>query len=283
MKLAGKVILATFALVIATVMSSTIVSHLPLRPPGYAPPSSQILMFPSMLLGCFVLVLGTVPLASGLGGRVLHRWLTLFGLIYLATGVNTVLELSIFSTIGGAAYLVVMYFLCFLVPAAILAWSFGSQDAVSTPRDWSVASWMGRLVLAWVSFPVIYFVFGMCIAPIVVPVYNAGVAGLVIPPITTIVPMQLLRSLVFLGASLPVIMLWTGSRRGLILALGLAHTVLVGLYGLSQATELPMVLRVAHSIEITADSFAYAFVLGVLFFPRARSVSVHAANAPAAA
>jgi hypothetical protein len=86
---------------------------------------------------------------------------------------------------------------------------------------------------------------------------------------------QLLRSLLFLGSSLPAILLWTGSRRCLILALGLAHSVLVGLYGLSQAYWMPVPLRVLHSVEITADSFAYAYVLARLFFlpPRTSTAS----------
>ena len=98
-----------------------------------------------------------------------------------------------------------------------------------------------------------------------VPYYNAGIAGLRIPALSTILVVQLVRSVIFLAASLPFIALWKGSRRGLWLALGMAHAFTVGFYGLVGATFLPMVLRVAHSVEIAGDSFAYAGLLVLLF------------------
>jgi hypothetical protein len=118
---------------------------------------------------------------------------------------------------------------------------------------------------------VIYFLFGLCVAPFVIPIYEAGVIGLRLPPLDVIMRTQLLRSFLFLASSLPVILLWSGSRRRLILALGWAHTAMVGLYGLSQASFMPPVLRVLHSFEIAADSFVYAFILVWLFFPRERT------------
>jgi hypothetical protein len=121
------------------------------------------------------------------------------------------------------------------------------------------------------AFPLVYFVFGMMIAPIVVPHYNAGIAGLRIPPIDVVFRTQLLRSLLFLLSALPIIRLWRRSRAQLILALGLAFTATVGLYGLLQASWLPMVLRITHSLEITADSFAYAAVLTLLFVRKQQS------------
>jgi hypothetical protein len=45
---------------------------------------------------------------------------------------------------------------------------------------------------------------------------------------------------------------------------------MVGLYGLSQASFMPPVLRVLHSLEIAADSFVYALVVVWLVFPRER-------------
>jgi hypothetical protein len=77
--------------------------------------------------------------------------------------------------------------------------------------------------------------------------------------------MQLLRGSIFLVASLPVVLLWTKSRRAFIVSLGLAYAVSVGIFQLAQADFMPGVMRLVHSIEITADSFAYAAVLGHLF------------------
>jgi hypothetical protein len=70
--------------------------------------------------------------------------------------------------------------------------------------------------------------------------------------------------------ALPLLAMWTGSRRGLVVTLGLASWVLVGLYGMLQAFWLPGPLRVAHSVEILADSIGYAWALTALLVPPAR-------------
>jgi hypothetical protein len=130
--------------------------------------------------------------------------------------------------------------------------------------------------VAWLGWPVTYFVFGACVVPFVLPYYTSGALGLQLPPVGTVFEVQLLRSVIFLAASLPFIALWKGSRLGLWLALGSAHAVVVGLYGIISATFLPMIMRVAHGLEITADSFAYAGLLVLLFAARKESASVPA-------
>ena len=268
MKLTGKILLSTLILAMATMLAGAIVSALPLSPPVSLPGESPSL--PSMLFGSLVLVIGVVPIASGLGGRFATRWLALGLMLYVVTGVNTVIELSIFGTEGGHGYLLVFYSLCFVATAAALAWQYDSQQSAPQLPHLGTGQWLSRIAVAWLSFPVIYFLFGLCIAPFVIPIYQAGVVGLRVPPLDVIMRTQLLRSFLFLASSLPVILLWTGSRRRLMFALGWAHTAMVGLYGLSQASFMPPVLRVLHSLEIAADSFVYALVLGWLFFPRER-------------
>ena len=268
MKLTGKILLSTLILAIATILAGAIASALPLSPPVSLPGTSPA--FLSMLFGSLVLVVGVVPIASGLGGRFATRWLALGLMLYVATGVNTVVELSIFGTEGGRRYLLVFYFLCFVATAVAFAGQYGSQQSAPQLPHLGAGQWLWRVAVAWLSFPVIYFLFGLCVAPFVIPIYQAGVAGLHIPPLDVIMRTQLLRSFLFLASSLPVILLWTGSRRRLILALGWAHTAMVGLYGLSQAYFMPPVLRVLHSLEIAADSFVYALILVWLFFPRER-------------
>jgi hypothetical protein len=72
----------------------------------------------------------------------------------------------------------------------------------------------------------------------------------------------------FLIASLPLIVWWKKSGGSLIFSLGLAHWLVVGLFGLVQALCSHPFLRVAHSLEIGADSFAYAVAMVFLLFPR---------------
>lgn len=222
---------------------------------------------------CPLLALGLAPLASGLSGSYPVRWFALAFLAFINLGVNTAIESAIFSTIfakGGAAFLVLMYAGATAAFGAVLARFFGPAAAPPPVTPYRTAlSWAWRVIMAVLAFPVIYFVFGSAIAPIVVDRYRAGVAGLVLPDISIILPTQVLRSALFLLASAPAIFLWTGSRRGLILSLGWTHTVTVGLYGLLSAYWFPTVLRVTHSLEITADSFAYAFVIVMLLKPHA--------------
>jgi hypothetical protein len=100
-----------------------------------------------------------------------------------------------------------------------------------------------------------------------------------IPTLGAVVTTQLIRSLPFLITSLFFVALWKGSRRGLWLALGLAHAFTIGLYGIVGATFLPVVLRITHSIEMTCDAFAYTGLLVLLFTaPAAANVSTEMAG-----
>jgi hypothetical protein len=273
MKLVGKILLCTLSLLIATIVGGALATALSLRPPVMAWDTSLRIAIPWMALGSLVLVAGMVPLAAGLGGRFSLRYLALGVLLYVANAVNQTIELTIFSTMGGSAFVLTQLLITLAAAAAALAWLFGAEQPALGRPHLSAASWGWRVLVAWLAFPVIYFFFGMFVGPFVIEYYKSGAMGLRIPTIDVILRTQLLRSLLFLGASLPVIWLWTGSRRRLIFALGLAHAVIVGLYGLSQAYFMPAIMRVLHSVEIVADSFAYAFVLTWLFFPRTQTAS----------
>lgn len=281
MKLVGKTLLSYFILAIAVMLSGAILPKLHLSPPGMPPGTTPAGLSAAIAVGSAILIVGLVPIASGIGGRAPTRWAVLGLMLYVATGINTVIELTIFSTMGGRAYLLAQDLIVFGAATAALAWLFGTQQPLPSFPQFSLGWWTWRIVAAWLAFPLIYLIFGMCVGPFVTPYYTTGFAGLRLPPLNVILEVQLLRSLLFLGSSLPVILLWTGSRRRLIFALGLAHAVMVGLYGLVAAYWLPPILRVLHSLEITADSFAYAFVLVSLFVPRTRTAAVPSVNSSA--
>ena len=145
MKLTGKILVSTVILAMATMLAGAIVSALPLSPPVSLPGESPSL--PSMLFGSLVLVIGVVPIALGLGGRFATRWLALGLMLYVVTGVNTVIELSIFGTEGGHGYLLVFYSLCFVAtpplpgsmirsnpPPSCRIWELGSGSRESRSR-----------------------------------------------------------------------------------------------------------------------------------------------------
>jgi len=232
-------------------------------------------LFLSQIVAGTVLVIGLWPLARGLAAKTPGRAAAVIGFVLLVFGVNGLIEAKKFTSFldGGIGSAAAFYISLAIFVGGAEGMLFGStgQPAGLPHRSWS--GWTWRSAVAWIGWPVVWTFFGMCIAPIVVPYYRAGIAGLRIPPMDVVIEMQLIRSALFLAASLPFIALWKGTRRGLWLTLGLAHAFTVGLYGLVGATFLPMALRATHAVEMTCDGFAYAGLLVVLFGAPAPSVA----------
>ncbi len=244
---------------------------LPAVPEGADP---QTLMR-DMLLAALVLAAGLTPLSRYLAGSLPKRVATLSALIWVCATLNTIIEARIFSSLfaqGGALSIVLHGIFPGLSCGAALAVLIHPVASPEQSHSNFAAylsfrrplSWAWRLPLAILAFPVIYFIFGAAIAPIVMPYYLSSSIGLVVPNPGTLLLTQLGRSALFLLVTLPVLALWAGSLRRLALSLGLAYSVLVGLFGLIQASWFPPILRITHSIEICADSFAYALVLVAL-------------------
>jgi hypothetical protein len=274
MKLVGKIILGGIGYSVGMIVGGMLTAafHIHSLPPIPGDPRSPQTQFLISLLMAPILALTLTPLARGLRGRWIERCLSVAGLVFVTIGLNTIIELTIFSNLLPDKN--VSFALFFVPPALFLAAVMTAGKAANQPSTLSsltAPGWLWRLTVAWLAFPVIYFAFGMFIAPIVVPYYDAGIAGLKIPPVVVILRTQLIRSLIFLAASLPAALLWTKSRTQFILAMGLAHAMMVGVFQLVQAGFLPAILRVTHSAEITADSFVYAAVLGLLFVREKKS------------
>jgi hypothetical protein len=257
---------AVAGMVVAAILTAAGM-RVPVMPAGASVARSEAFSLALSLL----LAAGLVPLAAGLSRGYSARWLALALLVFINLGVNTVIEAAIFMPAfakDSGQFLILMDAGATLAFGAVLARLFGpSAAAAAAGQRRGAGEWAWRVALAILAYPVIYYTFGLMVAPFVVPTYRAGVAGLVLPSPGVIVPVELGRSALYLLGSLPVIWLWARSRRGLILTLGWAFAVTTGLYGLLQAYWFPPVLRVAHSLEITADSFVYALVVVMLLKP----------------
>jgi hypothetical protein len=118
--------------------------------------------------------------------------------------------------------------------------------------------------VAAVAFMPIYLFFGQMVVPFTYDYYLQQMAGLTAPAWGQILPVLLLRSLLFLAASLPVLVTWGRSRLSLVLSLGFALFLLVGGLGLVGGYWLPLEVRLFHGVEILADSLVYAWVLVLL-------------------
>lgn len=279
-------ILAGAAYIVANVLGGMVATALHLPLPNYLPPGANAQIAGRLFLLCSPLLgLALVPLLRHTGGSQLVRGLTTFFFMFICLGVTSVMETKIFMTVfahGGAVMATLMALpptlACGLVLSYLLPEAQPKVSAMRRARSFfaahSAISWAWRLLAAILAFGVCYFLFGMMVAPFVVPFYKAGVMGLILPPFSVILPVLFIRSALFLLASLPFLILWTRSRAGLILSLGLAHWVLTGLYGMLMVFWWPTVMRLGHGLEIGADSFAYAAALVFLLVPRAGSTTL---------
>ncbi len=229
-----------------------------------------------LVLGALVLSLGLAPLARRIRGTFIVRWLALAGLCYVCLGVNAPVEAAIFTNMGGMATIPVIFLFPCLLFAAAVALLFKPADQGEPFRanakrffaDRPAGEWTWRIAAAVCTFPLIYWTFGSMIAPVVRPYYEQGQFGLALPSAAAIILAQLLRSTLFLTATMPILMAASGPRRPLVLALGLAFYVLVGLFSMIQSYWLAPILLVVHNVEIFVDSMVYALALVVLLMPR---------------
>lgn len=276
-----KIVICAIAYPLGVILSG-IVFHLlgaalPSSPVPHAAQSQHPMLL--MLAASLVLAAGMVLLAQGLQGSLVSRAIILCVFVYVSTDLNNVIEATRFMVAyakGGASTLLAFQALpCVLFGLALAIWMrrdrraspFSARLAEFFSRR-SAASWTWRLLAAVAGFPVIYFFFGLCVSPIVVPYYRASGLGLTIPSFATMLSTATERSALFLAATLPVLILWQGTRRRLAIALGLGFTMLVGWFPLIQASFMPLTLRITHSMEICADSFVYAILLVVLLVAR---------------
>jgi len=271
----GKVAAIAAAYFLGTMISGMVITAAGMPWPAFPNPPSQAT---NLILGVFssVLMAGCLALlASGIRGTQLARWLALTAFSYVIFGLNNEIEAAAFTTFGGTATMLVFFVLPCLLGAAAAVWLIRPATSPETRRTTVFArppsTWWWRVVIAWLAFPVIYVFFGMLVSPIVVPFYRDPSFGLTLPSWNTIFPVVLLRSALALAVTLPVLVLWSRSRRRLFVSLAIAFFAMMGLIGLAATTFFPPTLRVVHSIEILGDAVVYAWVLVALFIPKARA------------
>ena len=219
-----------------------------------------------------VLASGLAIVGRGIRGSFAARGIILFVFFYISYGVTSAIEAHFFTTLAG---MFSYYLPLSIVPAAVLA-ALTARLFDGTPPDdptqrmlrsyvagRSVFSWAWRLPAAWMAFPVIYIFFGLLVSPFVLEQYEQQ-ENLRIPGPLLVVGLQFVRSALFLIATGPVFVAWSGSRRRLWGAMGLALFLIVGLAGLIQGPVFTMQLRIAHGLEILADSLVYAAALVLL-------------------
>ncbi|MBN1641464.1 MAG: hypothetical protein JXA09_09530 [Anaerolineae bacterium] len=270
-----KLPLASAAFMIGLTVSGMLLPLLGLEAPALPDGVDAETIGLAFALGSLLFGLALALLARGLCGSFTVRWLSLSLMMWVAYAINNVVEGAIYSTFSATSGASSMLYtaLSLLLPAmgqaAVVAALFKLPAKESRARlrlsTWSPSGWAWRLAIALIAFPVIYFVFGVMVEPIVGAYYEQGQFELALPPLWVIIPVQLLRSAGFCLVSLPPILLWGRGRTALILSLGLALFVFVGGFSMATTYWFPWQLRVVHSLEILVDEMLYALVLGLLF------------------
>ena len=264
----GKIILGGIAFYIGIILGSMLATLLGIGMPPMPLGVNQSALMVYTLLGSFILagVLGFFSLR--LSGGFLTRWLILAFLTWIVYGVNTYLEAAIFTTMTGPA-IVIMYLvssgLCAAAMSALFRPKEQSEGLLVRMKSFfagrSVAEWGWRFLLAYLAFPVAYIVFGLMVQPFTYEFYVQQQMGLTAPGWDQILPVLILRSFLFLLAVLPVLVAWKSSRKSLFITLGIALFLLVGGLSMLSAIWYTPVIRIAHSLEILADSFVHAGAL----------------------
>ena len=257
-----------------TMLGGMVAAGIGLPAPEMPAGSDQMILGQVMLLISLILAACLSVLSRNLSGKFVARWLTLAFLVWIAYGVNNILEGALFTSMSAASlFTMVLYVFASLLCGAAVAWLFPPQikgtDFFTQAKTFfsrhTPGSWGWRLLVAILAFPLIYLAFGRLIAPIVTPYYEQGLFGLSLPGWDQILPILFVRSLLFLITCLPVLILWQASPRRLFWVLGLTLFLLVGGLNMLQAYWMPAVLRITHSLEILADELFYAGILVVLF------------------
>ncbi len=231
------------------------------------------------LMGTFlaglVYALVMKPLSERLPIPAWQRFTVLFALSYGLNSLLNGLEAVFFSTYVAPDQLVTLLVigLSHLAPAALAALLFPPQAITTrlgklervTLATRPPLAWAWRILAAGVLFVPVYLFFGSLIAPIVVPYYTevAG-TGLAIPGFGVMLPLEVVRGVLFILILFPLLAVFRGPRRRLWLWLGVVLAAFIGWAPLLGGSFLPLTLRLVHGLEITADSFVHAALIAWL-------------------
>ncbi len=266
----GKLVLAGAAFSIGMIAGGMLATLLQLPPPAIPQGMDTAAALRNFVLESPLLALALALLARDLGGRFVTRALVLSFLTWIAYTVNTQLEASIFTTMAsGLAFSLVDFAVPSLFCGAAVAFLFpyGGETAsfAAAAREFfarrTAGAWVWRLAVAALAFMPIYWFFGTLVVPFTGAYYQQNQYGLTMPGVDQILAVLFIRSLLFLAACLPVLILWWGTNRSLFASLGFALFVLVGLLYMLGAEWMPVAVRLPHTLEILVDEFVYAGVL----------------------
>jgi hypothetical protein len=273
-----RIILLSIALASSLVISRIILFIIGFNIPRLPQQADENTAIYYLLVGSFILAGGMFFLIKGIGGSLKEKVLISLLFILFGFAIGVTIESAIYSDTDSYHMTIILLLFPMVIYALIstlitrkkqTSGSFLSKLQIYI-KSWSLRTWVQKVLLAIISFPLIYFIFGIVASPFVTAYYDDLIEGLTLPEPGTIILIQLLRSTLFLIITIPIIIYWTKTRTQLILSLGFAHFVMVFAYDIYLAIVMPLELVIIHGIEIVADSFIYSWILINIFYPKIR-------------
>ena len=248
--------------------------HAPDLPAGADQNTIAVLFMASSMILAFTLSF----VSRGLSLSWVKRWFILFLLAWGVAAVGMVLESYFFMTtdavasISNALFTVLNFLLPSLFLTGVVAIAFRPDHLPSrityhnrSLADYGRVGFLWRIAVALAAYPVTYIAFGLLVLPFVGDYYSEAMFELVNPTWGQLIPLQLVRSLLFLLVCLPVILNWRSSRLRLWLGLGFSFFVLTAFMAVFTSHWFPWQLRFFHGLELLADGLVYAGMLSFLF------------------
>jgi hypothetical protein len=136
------------------------------------------------------------------------------------------------------------------------------------------SSWMKRIIAASAVYFLIYFIFGLMVSPFVMPYYSQTSSGLVIPSLTIMIPLELLRGFIYAVVLLVVFAgIKSGRRLNFVVASILLYIPGAFLPLISSLVSFSVISPVApfHIVEILADSVVYGYAASRLISAKSAS------------
>jgi len=270
----GKLLLCSLVFILGAIAGGIIVTFLGLQSPPMPEGVDGNLAFLILLLESPLLALTLILIARGLGGGLLPRATALSFFTWVVYTLNTAIESLVFTstTVEGALFTTLSFLLPSIFCGTAAAWLFpAGEKGISLVAmvkaffgNRTPSQWVWRIAVAGIVFVPIYIAFGSLVAPFTTQYFQENMYGLQLPSQQEILLVLLIRSILFLLACLPIILLWRKSKWSLFLNLGFALFVLVGFLYMLGAYYMPLAVRIPHTLEILADSFAHAGLLVVL-------------------
>jgi len=172
-------------------------------------------------------------------------------------------------------------------------WREGADAGDDTPRfRLTAGEWVVRLAIVVVAYLVLYFGFGYYVAwrSEAVRAYYGGVdPGSFIAQLRTVVrdtpllvPLQVLRALLWVAIAIPVIRMTTGPWWRAALCVALLFAVVMNTQLILPNPYMPRDVRLAHLVETASSNFIFGWVLVAALRWRRGGAPMHVAPATAA-